>query len=526
MQFDILPEVCRESITEFTTMEAIEALARFTHVNSDIGVAIAIYRLYFHPLSKYPGPFLAKISDIYGAYHNVMGRLHTETERGHQIFAIYYSKDVQKSRGYVTMVPAPGAYNIFTAVDKAIHRHKRKVISQGFSDQCIRDFEPTILSHVDLFLKRLCTSKDPSTGADWSSPFNMTDCCRHLGYDIMGEFGFGQTFHLQTSDENRFLIDAVTATSHKAGVYVQYPELQKLRLEALFYRRGLEMRRKYLELMSNLVKSRLAAGKSSRNDLFSFIVDAKDPETGVGFSEDELWAESRFLLIAGADTSSTALTSLFFYLAAYLECYQKLTEEVRSTFDTPSEIRSGPELSSCQYLRACLDEAMRMSPPISGTLWREVSGDTLVMDGEAVPKGVDVGVNPYAVHHNEDIFPDSFTFKPERWIISSDNPKETVEKARHIFSVFSFGTRACAGRNMAYTELSDTIARVAWYLDLRSADGSLEALRGGYFGSDYGQHREKEFQLREHLTCSHDGPFLRFRVRDGAEEAVATLLEQ
>ncbi|EKG16602.1 Cytochrome P450 [Macrophomina phaseolina MS6] len=148
------------------------------------------------------------------------------------------------------------------------------------------------------------------------------------------------------------------------------------------------------------------------------------------------------------------------------------------------------------------------------------------MDGEAVPKGVDVGVNPYAVHHNEDIFPDSFTFKPERWIISSDNPKETVEKARHIFSVFSFGTRACAGRNMAYTELSDTIARVAWYLDLRSADGSLEALRGGYFGSDYGQHREKEFQLREHLTCSHDGPFLRFRVRDGAEEAVATLLEQ
>ncbi|EKG16603.1 Cytochrome P450 [Macrophomina phaseolina MS6] len=203
------------------------------------------------------------------------------------------------------MVPAPGAYNIFTAVDKAIHRHKRKVISQGFSDQCIRDFEPTILSHVDLFLKRLCTSKDPSTGADWSSPFNMTDCCRHLGYDIMGEFGFGQTFHLQTSDENRFLIDAVTATSHKAGVYVQYPELQKLRLEALFYRRGLEMRRKYLELMSNLVKNRLAAGKSSRNDLFSFIVDAKDPETGVGFSEDELWAESRFLLIAGAFTGSS-----------------------------------------------------------------------------------------------------------------------------------------------------------------------------------------------------------------------------
>lgn len=438
--------------------------------------------------------------------------------------AIYHSKDVQKSQGYVTMIPAPGAYNIFTAVDKAMHRHKRKVISQGFSDQCVRDFEPTILSHVDLFIKRLASTGD-SRHSGWSEPYNMTDCCRHLGYDIMGEFGFGQTFDLQTAETNRFLIDAVTATSHKAGVYVQYPALQKLRLEALFYRRGLEMREKYLKLMSSLVRSRLAAGKSSRNDLFSFIVDAKDPDTGVGFSEDELWAESRFLLIAGADTSSTALTSLFFYLAAYPECFRKLAEEVRSTFALPSEIRSGRVLSSCVYLRACLDEAMRMSPPISGTLWREVSGEALVVDGEVVPKGVDVGVSPYALHHNEDMFPDSFTFNPERWIVSGDNnPREAVERARHVFSVFSLGSRACAGRNMAYTELSDSVARTVWYLDIRSAEESLDALGGGYSGARYGKHRAKEFQLQEHLTCSHDGPWLRFRVRAGAEEELAKLL--
>ena len=55
--------------------------------------------------------------------------------------------------------------------------------------------------------------------------------------------------------------------------------------------------------MGRLVRERLSTEKDSQNDLFSFLVDAKDPETGKGFTESELWAESRFLLIAGKHTS-------------------------------------------------------------------------------------------------------------------------------------------------------------------------------------------------------------------------------
>ena len=59
------------------------------------------------------------------------------------------------------------------------------------------------------------------------------------------------------------------------------------------------MRERYLELMAGLVRARIALGKGPHQDLFSFVVDAKDPGTGKEFSENELWAESRFLLIAG-----------------------------------------------------------------------------------------------------------------------------------------------------------------------------------------------------------------------------------
>ena len=221
------------------------------------------------------------------------------------------------------MVPSPGAYNIFTVVDKSMHRHKRKVLSQGFSDHCVRAFEPTILRHVDTFVDKLFAKSRPlppslsnspellaldalpysnDKGAEgWSAPLDMTLACRYLGYDIMGAFGFGQSFDLQQSDKNHFLIDAVTATSRKAGVYVLYPALQRLQLEKLFYKKGLAMREKYLDLMSGLVKEskQQEAEGADRRDLLGFLKDAKDPETGVGFSEGELWAESRFLLIAG-----------------------------------------------------------------------------------------------------------------------------------------------------------------------------------------------------------------------------------
>ena len=65
----------------------------------------------------------------------------------------------------------------------------------------------------------------------------------------MGEFGFGQSFELQTKQDNRSLIDAVTATTHKAGAYLQYPKLQYLQLDRLLYRKGLWMREEYLQLM-------------------------------------------------------------------------------------------------------------------------------------------------------------------------------------------------------------------------------------------------------------------------------------
>lgn len=68
---------------------------------------------------------------------------------------------------------------------------------------------------------------------------------------------------------------------------------------------------------------------------------------------------------------------------------------------------------------------------------------------------------------------------------------------------------------MAYMELTDTMATVCWYLDFKRADSPLSLVGAGVDGGAEGRTNVKEFQLQEHLTCSHDGPYLQFQARPG-----------
>jgi cytochrome P450 len=159
-------------------------------------------------------------------------------------------------------------------------------------------------------------------------------------------------------------------------------------------------------------------------------------------------------MLQGGDTTTSALSAMFFYLSRYPLCYQQLVAEIRSTFTHGSEIVSGTKLSNCAYLRACIDETLRISPPIVTTLWRKIATDyednePFIVDGHFIPPGTDVGVNIFSIHHNHSYFPEPFIFKPERWLpgVSSS---ETEGRAIHdAFTPFSMGPRGCAGKTMA-----------------------------------------------------------------------------
>lgn len=252
-----------------------------------------------------------------------------------------------------------------------------------------------------------------------------------------------------------------------------------------------------------------------RKDMFHHLFQAKDPLTGgPGYTIDELFEETSLLVAAGSDTTSTVVPAMFFYMIRNPETYEKLTSEIRKTFKNVDEIHTSPQLASCRYLRAFIDETMRMNPPVSGDLTREALAGGITVEGQYLPKGTIVGVSRYALHHNEATFPDSFKFQPERWM--AEEQKEVSAPANVAahesgFAPFSMGPRGCPGKNLAYLEMSITMAKVLYLYDVQAMEGN--DLGAGKPDQILGRQNKQVYQTWDSFISIRQGPVVQFRAR-------------
>ena len=216
------------------------------------------------------------------------------------------------------------------------------------------------------------------------------------------------------------------------------------------------------------------------------------------------------------------MAACFYYLSRHPDAYKKVCEEVRETFHSSDKIRMGPTLNSCTYLRACIDESLRMSPPVGGALWREVCQGGVKINGHVIPEGYDVGVGIYAIQHNSAYYPDPFRYLPERWIQGSGFDHETIELARSAFSAFSTGPVGCLGKNLSYQEMMLSLTKVAWSLDIKYEDAARPGSQEASYLAKYPDHAKYEYRLRDRFTSWKDTLELCFQARqDLAEEASA-----
>jgi len=219
------------------------------------------------------------------------------------------------------------------------------------------------------------------------------------------------------------------------------------------------------------------------------------------------------------------LAACFFYLSRSKSAYAKATKEIRTLFTSTTELNDSSKLNKCAYLRACLDESMRMAPPVASALFREVEDGGACIDGHHIPAGYDIGTCIYSIQHSAANFADPFTFMPERWLSDAEvrpgigaesdagrvESEERIKKAREALTPFSFGPRSCIGKSLAVMELMRIMAGVIYHFDWRIADGKAGRLGEGALGNEWGRHRQGEFQLYDHLTAARKGPVLQFR---------------
>lgn len=257
-----------------------------------------------------------------------------------------------------------------------------------------------------------------------------------------------------------------------------------------------------------------------RRDFFHYLFKAGDPENGgQRFSSAELWEELQLLVVAGADTTAIVLASTIFYVTRNADVSAKLSEEILSTFGSSSEIVAGPKLSSCKYLRAVIQEGLRMTPPVSTDLGREVQAGGVVVDGEYFPEGTHVTTCTWALSYNEEVFLEATKFRPGRWIVGEKAgnsgamvTRESVELGEKALCAFSAGARGCIGKNLAWLEMSLVLAKVVYLFELRRDPHNN--LGGGDAKGPPGRRNPDQYQLYDTFVGQRDGPLVQLKTRN------------
>ncbi|KAF2094506.1 cytochrome P450 [Rhizodiscina lignyota] len=500
-------------------------------------IFIAVYRLFFHPLAKYPGPVVAKVTAWRDVYHAYRGDKHLDFHQLHQKYgpvvrygpntlsfnhpaalkAIYGHKaNVRKSDFYLSFPVAPGVFSTHTAIDRAAHARKRRVMSHAFSEAALKSVEDYVLGHVRTYIQQLAGG----TSNAWTEPRDVATWSAYLGFDVMGDLSFGKSFGMLEGDnpEVRRATYLLSRAAKRHNVTGPMPWLHQSRFDRLLFRKINQDRDQYMAFSKKQVGERMNSDvyNSSRRDFFYYLLNAKDPESGQGFAKGELWGESNTLIIAGSDTTSTTITSTIFYLLHNPIALATVQKEIREKFGSVEDIRAGPVLNSCTYLRACIDEAMRMSPPVSAILPRFTLDGGLDIPGLDIhiPAGVGVGCPIYGLHHNTDYVPDPFTYRPERWILGQSATEESLDALHSVFNPFSIGPRGCIGKPMAYLELTLTLGRLLWGYEMRLAPGDQGRMGEGNAKLGNGRERENEFQMWDIFVSDKEGPVAQFMPRE------------
>jgi cytochrome P450 len=215
------------------------------------------------------------------------------------------------------------------------------------------------------------------------------------------------------------------------------------------------------------IRERRRLGTKGRADVLSMLLDAKD-EQGEGMTEDELRDELVTLLVAGHETTATALSWAFRWLLDHAESLRKLQDEARAAARegglTPDRI------AKLEYTDAVVREALRLLPviPFVGRILQEPA----TVGGIDLPKGVVAVASIYLAHRRASTYPDPKRFRPERFLERKFTPYE--------FLPFGGGIRRCIGMAFAMYEMKMVLATVLARADLeRGAGFSPRIVRRG-----------------------------------------------
>ncbi len=386
-----------------------------------------------------PTQYLDEFSQIYGDTFTVWGRQNTpivyfsQPQALQQIFNADASK-LEAGRGNRGLKFLLGD-NSLVLLDGDRHQRDRQLLTPPFHGERMRAYGETICE----------ISREVSDNWKIGKPFNIRQSMQEISLRVILRLVFGVD-EGEKFQQLRQLINSlleITSSPLMSSSFF-FPFLQKDWGAWSPWGKILRQKQQVDELIFELIRARRAESNSNRQDILSLMLAARY-EDGSQLSEEELRDELMTLLIAGHETTASALTWAFYWLDRSPEVREKLLAELASVEGEVSAIAKLP------YLTAVCSETLRIYPIAISAFIRIVRAPLEIM-GYKLPVGAVVIPSIYLAHHREEVYPEPKQFKPERFL--------ERQYSQYEYLPFGGGNRRCIGMAFAQYEMKLVLATI------------------------------------------------------------------
>lgn len=444
-----------------------------------IAIGFPIYNVYFHPLSKFPGPISAAATPIPFVYRLLNGRLADWVQSLHEQYGgivriqpgelsfvepsawqeIFASRPALPKPKLGTIANVNRVPSLNTAASTEDHSRMRKILSHGFSDRALKEQEYILHTYTNLLIRRL---QELVNAAEQGSA--EVDMCAWYGFttfDTIGDLLFGDSFHSLENSEHHPWVKSIYPGVKFGTIMTAFDHFGPMGSLARWCLPKSLARKKYqhFQWASERIDQRMQQ-KTDRPDFMTYILRNNDEK---GMTRAEIDSNAALLILAGSDTSAlTCASSTWFALKNRL-VMETLQKEIRSSFDSTDDITIA-STASLPYLHAVIQEALRLHPPGPLSVPREVDRPDVVVCGHLIPVGTRVGIPSEPAHRLSKNFVEPLSFLPERWLENAD-PKFDADR-KDVYEPFMVGPRGCMGKSLAWAEMKLILAKVIWSFDL------------------------------------------------------------
>jgi len=384
------------------------------------------------------------------------------------------------------VVTAGTHYHLADVVDKKEHQRKRKVLSSAYALKNLEEWEFKVADKTTRLINQMdrrCSDHGHDEIVDykpWLNYFTL-DAIADIG--ISHRLGFldqgsdrTKSLRLDGSSFESSFRECLYANSQANSVvgycYDYYRQLVKLSKWHPHYNRLWKLNEGWDGIVLNLTTERLKRYQSNEklDDFFEAMMHDKN---GVANNLEfgEIAAEVSIMMNAGSTTTAIAMANVMYMLLKNPDCMEKLRDEIDHVFDEDEVVASYDKVKYLPYLRACLDESLRIFPPTSHGLTRTTPPEGCFICGEFVPGNTSVSISAFVAHRDSNVFPDPESYKPERWL------GEAGKELGQYFIAFSAGARGCIGRNISYLEQTVVLTSMLHRYDFTLVDPTFEPER-------------------------------------------------